>query len=1082
MTQPARQLSESNPYRVLLVDDESGQRFLQREILSSPDFEVREATDGRSALKAIREHPFDVVLLDKRMPGMTGDEVCRRIREEMDDRLLPVIMVTGMGSSDELARSLNIGATDFIRKPYTPTELIARVEAAASHKRLLDQLEHVESIYFVVARMVEARDWHTGRHCVRLAHNGALFGRYLGLDDRSIELLEHLGTLHDIGKLAIPDHILLKQEQLNAQEERVMRLHPVVGARLCSGIKALEPLVPLIRHHHEHWDGSGYPDGLRGEEVPYLARVFQLLDIYDALAAERPYKGVLPHGEIIRYLERERDLGRLDPELAGRFLDFLQESLGQMQLPAGGENAPDDFSIVESLMDLEPEAKERASIPPLAKAELSSAGRRWRKEDAAEFAGQPRQDASRLAVVDYSQLSQRFAAILDATTVGLFGLDRDGRVTFVNGAACRLLGHSEEGLLGGTHHDRVHYAKSDGSTYPLSECPIHQSLQTGKIVHGEELFFHRDGRGIAVEFTCSPLVDGGEVEGVVVTFQDISERKAVKRRLRLATTVFDNTHDGILVTDEKGTILTVNPAFSEITGYSEAEVRGQNPRLLRSGKQRADFYEAMWSTIRQRGRWQGEIRNRNRDGDIFPAWLTISSVKDDQGEVTNYVGIFSDISPLKHSLEQIEHLANHDPLTGLPNRLLFLDRLKVAVRQARRGGHALAVLFLDIDRFKDINDSLGHAMGDQLLLEMAARVRGQVREEDTVARLGGDEFVILIGDVESASEAELVARKVMQGLEVPIRLETSEIILRVSMGISLYPNDGESADELIRHADIAMYHAKERGLSEYHFYNDEMSAGTRARLAMESALRRAIEGQEFELHYQPQVNLADGGLCGAEALLRWHHPQEGLVTPDRFIPLAEETGLIEPIGAWVLESACRQAVEWQVQGISFGRIAINVSGVQIRRGTLVERVTTALELSGLDPTRLELEITESVIMEQTGQTLTMLQELKSLGVQLSVDDFGTGYSSLSYLQHLPVDKLKIDRAFVCNLPNAGKDKAIARAVIALGQGLGLQTIAEGVETEAQRDFLRQHGCQEGQGWLFGRPMTSKLFTQRYVGH
>ncbi len=1058
--------SHTSPYHVLLVDDESGQRFLQREILSSPAFQVREAENGHAALKAIRAHKFDVVLLDKRMPGISGDEVCRKIREEMNDQLLPVIMVTGLGSSDELAQSLNAGATDFIRKPYSPTELIARVKAAASHKRLLDQLEHVEALYFALARMVEARDWHTGRHCARLAHNSALFGRYLGLDDESIRQLEHLGTLHDIGKLAIPDHILLKETKLDPSEMSVMQLHPVVGARLCRGTKTLEPLAPLIRHHHEYWDGSGYPDGLQGEEIPYLARVFQLLDIYDAMASERPYKQAIPHAQIIDHLAQERDRGRLDPLLTDHFLTFLQTELSRMQLPTEEQPSPDDFSIARTIPDLA--LGSAASRTPGLLTTTSTAERHpgTVTPDSIETGAEP---------ADNTQLSQRFATILNATTVGLLGLDRGGHITFINAAACHLLGHEEADLLGTPHHETVHHAHPDGTPYPHSACPIHQSLADGRLSRGEEYFIHRDGHGIPVEFTCVPLSSDGEVTGAVVTFHDISERKAAQQRQRLSATVFDNTHDGIIVTNAQREILTVNRAFCEITGYSEEEVRGQTPRILSSGEHDPTFYEAMWHSIRQSGRWQGEIRNRARDGEIFPAWLTVSSVKDTQGEITNYVGIFSDITPLKHSLEQIEHLAHHDPLTGLPNRLLFRDRLKIAIRQARRSRYALAVLFLDIDRFKDINDSLGHAMGDQLLLEMAGRIRSNVREEDTVARLGGDEFVILINRIDSADEAEQVAQKIMTALEAPIRLEASELSLQVSMGISLYPEDGEDGDELIGHADIAMYHAKEQGLSEYHFYNETMSARAKARLEMETALRRALIREEFELHYHPQVTLSSGRLCGVEALVRWQRPGSGLIPPNHFIPLAEETGLIEPLGTWVLNSACRQAADWCNQGIEFGRMAVNVSGVQIRRGNLVERVAEALQQSGLDPARLELEITESVIMEQTEQTLGQLQELKSLGIQLSVDDFGTGYSSLSYLQHLPVDKLKIDRAFVRNLPAADKDVAIARAVIALGQGLNLQIIAEGVETEAQRDFLLQQGCDEGQGWLFGRPVPAAQF-------
>lgn len=1051
------------PYRVLVVDDEASHRILHKEILSPPLFHVVEADAGHAAMQALRNHDFDVVLLDKRLPDLDGDEVCRRIRQEGSKQLLPVIMVTGLGGEHELISSLKAGATDFISKPFSSDELIARVTAAADHKRLLDQLENVEFLYFVIARMVEARDWNTGRHCIRLANNSAAFGRYLQLDPEAVRLLRNLGTLHDIGKLAIPDHILLKPTSLTQSERRVMQQHPIIGAKLCEGVKTLEPLVPLIRHHHERWDGSGYPNGLEGEAIPFLARVFQLLDIYDALAGNRPYKAAMQHREIVAQLQSERDGGQLDPRLTDRFLDFLQHHKEQLMLPLTDQLQRDDSDIVNSFYrDIRTAYDgaarlhgEHPAADPVDDRLLSEAQTILRRLNRS------------------SQLNRRFSAILESTTVGLFGLDNEGQVTFVNRAALCMLGHEKSDLLNRPHHEIVHHSHRDGTPYARADCPIQRSLTSGVPSRGEETFFTRNGDPVAVEYACTVMRNGAGIEGVVVTFQDISERKRLQRELRLSASVFDHSHNAIMVTDDQGVILQVNRAFREITGYAEREVVGQTPERLNSGEQSPNLYRYLQERVERAGRWTGEILIRKHDGSNFPAWITVSSVRNNSGEATNYVAIFSDITPLKLSLEQIEHLAHHDPLTGLPNRLLLNDRLRVAVRQAKRNNHSVALLFLDLDRFKDINDSLGHMVGDKLLLEFAARIRSRVREEDTVARLGGDEFVVLINRVGSVHEVEVIARKIMAGQQQPIRLDNRELVVSISIGISLFPQDSRDADELIRHADAAMYHAKEQELREYRFYDQRMSVEAEQRVHLEIALRKALEQHTFELHYQPQCALSNGEITGIEALVRWRRDDGELVLPGDFIPVAELTGQIEPLGEWIMRQACRQAARWHEQGLFAGAMSINISGVQIQRGHIVDTVKRTLQQSGLAPSALILELTESTIMQRKEWVQERLCKLKELGIGLSVDDFGTGYSSLSYLQNLPVDQLKIDREFVKHLPGDAKGGAITKAVIDLAKGLGLSVVAEGLEMESQCRFLSGLGCEFGQGWVLGRPMSAE---------
>jgi diguanylate cyclase (GGDEF)-like protein len=500
---------------------------------------------------------------------------------------------------------------------------------------------------------------------------------------------------------------------------------------------------------------------------------------------------------------------------------------------------------------------------------------------------------------------------------------------------------------------------------------------------------------------------------------------------------------------------------------------------VRSDRQDAAFYQALWASLNATGRWQGEIWNRRKSGEIYPEWLTINAVRDEFGRLVNYVAVFSDISGIKQSQAQLAHLAHHDPLTGLPNRLLFNDRLDHALDRARRDGSQLAVLFVDLDRFKHINDSLGHLAGDGLLQEVAARLTGAVRREDTVARMGGDEFTLLLEDLRRPEDAAVLARKLLDVLSGPYSVAGRELFVTASVGISLYPRDGSGCEELIRNADAAMYQAKEEGRNGYHFYLPELTAAALQRVHLEADLRRALARGELSVHYQPQIDLDSGRLIGAEALVRWRHPEQGMIPPDRFIHLAEDTGLIIELGELVLRTACRQAVEWLAAGVPVERIAVNVSAQQVQRSDFVATVRSALRDTGLPPRHLELEVTESFIMGQAEAGIRVLQALRELGVRLAVDDFGTGYSSLGYLKRLPIHMLKIDRSFVSDLQGDSGDLAIAKAVIALGRTLGLKVIAEGVEHDHQAGLLRAEGCHYGQGYLFGRPVEGEDFARRW---
>ncbi len=564
----------------------------------------------------------------------------------------------------------------------------------------------------------------------------------------------------------------------------------------------------------------------------------------------------------------------------------------------------------------------------------------------------------------------------------------------------------------------------------------------------------------------------------------VRERAALREavdKLRLHAAVVDSTHDGVLISDLDGNIVSINPAFTAVTGYAPHEALGRNPRFLQSGRHDRSFYQGMWAALLETGYWQGELWNRRKNGELYPEWLTLSAVRNEAGEPTHYVGVFTDISKLRNVEERLSHLAHHDPLTSLPNRLLALSRLEHAIEVAQRKGQRLAVLCLDLDRFKTVNDSLGHSAGDELLCEVAARLRSRLREEDTLGRLGGDEFLVLLEDLDAPEGAALVASDLIGALEASFVLrDGAEVFMHASIGVSLYPDDGDDHLALIRNADAAMYRAKAEGRNTFRFYTEDLTRLAARRLDLETRLRRALANGEFVVHYQPAFSVADGSLIGAEALVRWQPPGEPMVSPGDFIPIAEETGLIVGLGEWVLSTACRQWRAWLDEGLQPGAIAVNLSVEQIRRSDVQAMLRAALEETGLAPHCLELEITESSLMAQGEQAEALLAGLKSLGVRLAIDDFGTGYSSLAYLKRFAIDKLKIDHSFVKDLADDRNDLAIAAAVVAMAQALEMTVQAEGVETEGQLALLHELGCAAFQGYLRSPPVPAEVFGRRFL--
>ena len=587
-----------------------------------------------------------------------------------------------------------------------------------------------------------------------------------------------------------------------------------------------------------------------------------------------------------------------------------------------------------------------------------------------------------------------------------------------------------------------------------------------------------DGLIRLCELSSRPLPIGDE-DCMLTIARDITERQLMQEKLQQAATVFESTAEGVLITDTRQNISAVNRAFSEITGYSEAEALGETPRLLASGLHDSAFYAAMWHQLTAYGHWQGEISNRRKNGELYPSWLTISAVRNGD-QVTHFVAVFADISSLKLAQARLDYQAHHDPLTGLPNRTLFENRLQAALNGQQETGKQGAVLFLDLDRFKHINDSLGHPVGDLLLKDIALRLKEQLRDIDTVARLGGDEFIILLPGLQHPSDAEHLANKLLACFTPPFQAGEHEFFISASIGTSLYPQDGTDVATLVKNADAAMYRSKAKGRNRVESYTRDLTAQAKERVALEQELRRAIERNECSLYYQPKLCLKTHALIGAEALIRWHHPTFGDVPPEHFIPLAEENGMILQIGDWVLEQACRQLHAWQGTFDDFGPLSVNLAGAQLRHPKLLPRIEQLLRDYRLEPGCLQLEITENFIMSQAEEALDVLHELKRLGVQLAIDDFGTGYSSLSYLKRLPLDFLKIDQSFVRGLPDDPHDAAIVRAIIALGHSMQFTIIAEGVENPAQQAFLAAEGCEQMQGYIVSLPLPPELFAETFL--
>ncbi len=678
---------------------------------------------------------------------------------------------------------------------------------------------------------------------------------------------------------------------------------------------------------------------------------------------------------------------------------------------------------------------------------------------------------------DVRESNELVRLVLDSVPEAVYGIDLHGKCTFCNPACLRLLGYEEPAdLYGKDMHELIHHSRPDGTPYPVEECHIYEAFRRGHGTHIDtEVLWRRDGASFSAEYWSHPMHRDGNVIGTVVTFVNITERKQVEQTIRESEKryrlLFERNLAGVFRTTMEGRILECNQAAAHMFGYDSPKEILATPitDIYQMISDRESFMRRLKS---EKSLTNHETNYRRKNGESAWAMINATLVDDDSGTASFIEGTFVDITERKVAEERVQSLAYFDALTGLPNRTLLRDRLSLALAGARRKKSKVALFFLDLDRFKNINDSLGHSAGDLLLKGVAERLKAWGREHDTIARLGGDEFVVVASEVKDIADAAVAARRLMDGLTAEMVIQGHSLSVSCSLGISIYPEHGTDSETLIKHADAAMYTAKDNGRNNFQYFTADMNAQAVERLNLENALRTALDRKELFLMYQPQMDIASRKITGLEALLRWQHPKMGLVPPGEFIRTAENSGLIVPIGEWVLRTACSQARKWQDEGLPAVSVAVNVSAVQFRREGFPELIRQVLFETGLAPQYLELEVTESLLLSSADVTLSVLQELKNMGLSLAIDDFGTGYSSLSYLKRFPVSKLKIDRSFVRDVALNPDDAAITTAIISMAKSLNLKVIAEGVEDEAQMSFLRAHHCDEIQGYYFSKPLVA----------
>jgi diguanylate cyclase (GGDEF)-like protein/PAS domain S-box-containing protein len=1078
------------------------------------DIRLEIVATGARCLARLAEQSFDLLLLDNRLPDMDGVDVLNKLRA--DARTLPVVMLTGVGDEDIVVRALRAGVADYVSKSdnnyLAALPDLLRMQVGRHRQHLVDGdgAQHVWQILYVEPNQMDAE--LTARHVATAAPHLQLHTVTGSRDALSVLTPDHHFDLV-LTDLRVPDMNAL--EFIREVQHRGLELPFIVITGKGDEVSAvailrlgvydyiikrdnyLAHLPHAIDHalHRFHLDQT--TRRLNTELAVLNATLEHKVEARTVeLKCEIDVRKLAE--ETVRESEqRLRILIETEPECVkvvdpqGRLLEM--NAAGLSMLEAASLREVQQRSLLEYLLPeyrtpfraLQGRVMEGESGTLEFEVEGLKGTRRWLETHAAPMRDVADKVVGLLSITrDITEHKKALEALwesetrlnvtLEAALIGTWDWDIVNDKFYISPTYSTMLGYEVE--LGASDRavwlERVHpedrQRVADKIAYVLSGSDEPYQYEV-RIRHADGSYRWINVLGKVVERD-----EKGAAKRMLGVRLDITERKQAEAHIKLAAQVFEQSGEAFLITDANRNIIMVNHAFTVITGYSEAEALGKSPRFLYIGRQDPDFYQAIWDSINKQGHWQGELLDRRKDGSVYPRWFSISRALDTQGNVTHSIGIFSDISQHKQDEAHIQRLAHFDALTELPNRILLNDRIGIALSTVQRNRTSLTVMFVDLDHFKNVNDTLGHRIGDALLIEVAKRLKSVIRDEDTVSRLGGDEFVFVLPGTDAAGAAH-VAEKLLEVVAQRYQIEQHELVITPSIGIAIYPNDGESFESLSQCADIAMYRAKHDGRNNYRFFTAEMQASSARSLQLENALRHALERNQLELHYQPQISLSDNRIIGAEALLRWKHPELGMVSPAEFIPIAEDSGQILKIGEWVLRTAVRQLKTWLDSGIMPMTMAVNLSVVQFRHLNLPTMVSQILDEAELSPQYLELELTEGVAMEDPLGAIAIMDNLHQRGIRMSIDDFGTGYSSLSYLKRFQVYKLKIDQSFVRDITVDPDDKAIVSAVISLANSMGKLTIAEGVETEGQLAFLRQRGCDEVQGYYFSKPLPADQF-------
>lgn len=1110
--------------RVLHVEDLASDADLARHALakSAPDIQLDHAATFAIAIERLSADDFDVLLADLSLPDGSGLELLARVRER--DLPMAAVILTGSGDQTAAIAALKAGADDYLvkrndylkRLPQVLHEAFARQRESSRQRGRILRVLYVEHDEFDIDLL--------RRH---LAHHAPHIR--LDLARTSEAALDKASRAAVAGE---PHDIVLTDFQLPGMDG--LELARELRARCAQHL----PIVLLTGHGSEELAARalhlGIDDYLPKREG-YLFEVPAILEKAqrgEELRREREtlratnerFRRLAEASASILYSLSVRN-GALHPTWVSENVTRL------LGYPVAATLTPDWWWNHIHPDDREPATAamtrlfDHGSLLHEYRFFDATGGIRWIRDELkllCDSEGQPtevvgvwldvssdRREAqlrdARSAVLDQVLKKRPLATILDDVALRLERLDPDlmasiltmdpldGRLQLI---ASPSLPASYIEMMSSLEPDAgccaFSSAASLGETVvvadiaPNPDCQpcLQHARKSGVAACWATPFKDETGRviGLLALHSSKPRKPTEAETALMEEFAQLTALAVTKLRdqetLNQAAMAIAATRDGVFITDLNPKILAVNRAFTDITGYQEREALGRNPSLLQSGRQGRAFYQAMWRDIIESGHWTGEVWNRRKNGEIYPQWLSISTVRDEAGEPRHYVGVFTDISKIKASEALLEHLAHYDPLTDLPNRLLMQSRLKSAVERAARHGHRVAALFLDLDHFKHVNDSLGHPLGDELLVAVARRLRERLRDEDTLARLGGDEFLLLLDPAGEPRQVATVAQSLLELLDQPFTLSSgNEVFAGLSIGISLYPDDAGDATELVKHADAAMYLAKKQGRNAYRFHTEALTLAATERLSLETKLRYALERKEFSIHYQPLVDAGSGRATCLEALARWQPAGEAMVPPDKFIPLAEDTGMIIELGAWMLSNACMQAEAWRQGGLALDKLSVNISAREFHHGSIVEQVTVALAASGLPPGCLELELTESMLMLQAERAIATMLALKSLGVSLALDDFGTGYSSLAYLKRFPIDVIKIDKTFVQGMAGGGNDWEIVSAMAALARSLHMELVAEGVETREQVDALVALGCDKHQGYLYSPPLAPETLVE-----